>query len=148
VVAETGVSVVLMHTRGRPKEMQKNVQYDSLFGEITEYLKESISLAEAHQVSPEAIIIDPGIGFGKSPEDNLRIIKGLAAFKVLGKPILVGPSRKSFIGKILNGGVEDRLEGSLAAAVVAVLNGADILRVHDVRETKKAVMVADAIRMS
>jgi len=147
-VAKAGVSVVLMHTRGKPADMQKNVSYDSLFGEIIDYLKESIALAEAQGVSSDAIIVDPGIGFGKSPEDNLRIIKGLSAFKVLGKPVLVGPSRKSFIGKVLDCEPEDRLEGSLAASVIAVMNGADILRVHDVKATKKAAMVADAIKKS
>lgn len=148
VAAKEDVPLVLMHIRGNPETMQKDVHYESLFSEIIQYLKDSIQRAESAGVDPEQIIVDPGIGFGKTVEDNLLILKNLKEFKVLGKPLLLGTSRKTFIGKILNAGVTERLEGTLASIVVGVLNGAHIIRCHDVLQTKKAIAIADAVRLA
>jgi dihydropteroate synthase len=147
VAAQEKVPLILMHIRGTPETMQKDVHYDSLFSEILQSLQQSIEEAESAGVDPDQIVIDPGIGFGKTAEHNLLILKRLSEFRTLGKPILVGTSRKSFIGKILNAEqVPDRLEGTLASVAISVLNGAHILRCHDVLESKKAIAVADAIR--
>jgi dihydropteroate synthase len=148
VAAKGNIPLILMHIRGTPETMQKNVHYDSLFSEILQYLKDSIQRAESAGLDPGQIIIDPGIGFGKTLEDNLLIIKNLHEFRILGKPILLGTSRKNFIGKILNAEVEDRLEGTLSSMAIGVLNGAHIIRSHDVLQAKKALAVADAIRLA
>ena len=148
VAAKGNTPLILMHIRGTPETMQKNVHYDSLFSEILQHLKDSIQRAESAGLDPGQIIIDPGIGFGKTVEDNLLIIKNLHEFRILGKPILLGTSRKSFIGKILNAEVEDRLEGTLSSMAIGVLNGAHIIRSHDVLQAKKALAVADAIRLA
>ncbi|MGB2988391.1 MAG: dihydropteroate synthase, partial [Candidatus Zixiibacteriota bacterium] len=137
---------VLMHIKGTPKEMQKDPYYDDVIVEITEYLRQSIKIAENAGIDREKIIIDPGIGYGKRLQDNLNILKNLRKFSILGCPILIGCSRKSFIGKILDLPAEERLEGSLAALSVAVMNGANIVRVHDVKESKRVVGLVDAIR--
>jgi dihydropteroate synthase len=148
VVAKEDIPIILMHIRGTPETMQKDVHYDSLFSEIFQYLGDSIQRAESAGLDPQQIIIDPGIGFGKTLEDNLLIIKNLFEFRILGKPILLGTSRKSFIGKILNADVTDRLEGTLSSIAIEVLNGAHIIRCHDVLQAKKAIAVADAIHMA
>jgi len=148
VAAKEDVPLILMHIRGTPDTMQKDIHYDSLFSKILQYLKDSIQRAESAGVDPQQIIIDPGIGFGKTLEDNLLIIKNLSEFRILGKPILLGTSRKSFIGKILNAEVNERLEGTLSSIAIAVLNGAHIIRCHDVPQAKKAIAVADAIRLA
>ena len=148
VAAKEDTPLILMHIRGTPETMQKDVHYDSLFSEILQYLKESIQRAESAGLDPQQIIIDPGVGFGKTLEDNLLIIKNLFEFRILGKPILLGTSRKSFIGKILNADVTDRLEGTLSSIAIGVLNGAHIIRCHDVLQAKKAIAVADAIHMA
>jgi len=145
VAAEYKVPIVLMHIKGTPKNMQENPYYEDVIKEITEYLKESIQMAKNGGVQEENIIIDPGIGFGKRLEDNLNILKNLKKFSILNCPILVGPSRKSFIGKILDLPVEERLEGSLAALAVSIMNGANIVRVHDVKESKRVAGLVDAI---
>jgi len=146
VAAEHDTPLVLMHIRGTPETMQKDVHYQSLLSEILESLRESIQKAEALGVDPDQIIIDPGIGFGKTLEHNLLIIKHLSEFRVLGKPILLGTSRKSFIGKMLNAEVDQRLEGTLATIAIGILNGAHIIRCHDVLPAKKVIAVVDAIR--
>jgi len=143
--AEYKVPIVLMHIKGTPKNMQENPYYDDVIEEITKYLKESIQMGEDAGVQRENIIIDPGIGFGKRLEDNLNILKNLKKFSILGCPILVGPSRKSFIGKILGLPVEERLEGSLASLAVSIMNGANIVRVHDVKESKRVACLVDTI---
>jgi dihydropteroate synthase len=148
VAVKEDVPLVLMHIRGTPETMQKDVHYDSLFSEILQYLKDSIQRAESAGLDPRQIIIDPGIGFGKTVDDNLLIIKNLYEFRILGKPILLGTSRKSFIGKILNAEAGDRLEGTLSSIAIGVLNGAHIIRSHDVLQAKKAIAVADAIRLA
>ncbi len=145
VAAEYQVPIVLMHIKGTPKNMQKNPYYDDVIDEIIKYLKESIQLAKDAGIQEENIIVDPGIGFGKRLEDNLNILKNLKKFSILDCPILVGPSRKSFIGKILTLPVEERLEGSLAALAVSIMNGANIVRVHDVKESKRVACLVDTI---
>ena len=148
VAARGDTPLVLMHIRGTPETMQKDVHYSSLFAEIIRYLKNSIRMAESAGIDPGQMIIDPGIGFGKTIEDNLLILKHLYEFRILGKPILLGTSRKSFIGKILNTEVGDRLEGTLSSIAIGVLNGAHIIRSQDVREAKKAIALADAVRLA
>jgi dihydropteroate synthase len=148
VAAREDAPLVLMHIRGTPETMQKDIHYSSLFAEIIRYLKDSIRMAESAGLDSRQIIIDPGIGFGKTVEDNLLILKHLYEFRILGKPILLGTSRKSFIGKILNAEVENRLEGTLSSIAIGVLNGAHIIRSHDVLEAKKAITVADAVRLA
>lgn len=146
LIAETHSPVVIMHIKGRPKDMQLNPSYTDLIGEIMEYLKKAMDKAISSGIDKERIIIDPGIGFGKTVRDNLKIIKKLWRFKALGKPIMVGTSHKSFIGKVLNASVNDREEGTLATNAVAILKGANILRVHDVKKMKRAALMVDAIR--
>ncbi len=146
VAAKYNVPIILMHMQGNPYNMQKNPHYKFLIPEIIGFLREAIKKAVATGVKEENILIDPGIGFGKRVNHNLKIIKNLSDFAVLKRPIVIGLSRKSFIGEILNLQVEFRLEGSLAAAACAVLNGAHILRVHDVAETVRAIRIVDAIK--
>jgi len=146
IVARHQVPVIVMHIKGTPRDMQKDPQYRDLIGEILSFFRESISRADAAGVPADKIIIDPGIGFGKSFAHNLDILKGLESFKVLGKPIMVGVSRKSFLGKILDLPVDERLEGSIAAALYAVLRGANIVRVHDVAATVRALRTVEAIQ--
>jgi len=143
IIARHRAGVILMHMRGTPLTMQDQPGYDDLIGDIRDYLKKSIELAESAGI--DKIAIDPGIGFGKTRSHNLELIRRLEEFKVLGKPILLGVSRKSFIGDILDLPVEERLEGSLAAAVIGVVNGATIIRTHDVKATGRAVKIARAI---
>jgi len=147
IVNKYRVPVIVMHIKGTPRDMQKNPSYNALIPEIIEYLRESIVIAKNAGIQENMIIIDPGIGFGKLPEHNLEIIKKLKDFTHLGKPILIGVSRKSFIGKVLNDAPpEDRLEGTAAAVVASILNGANIVRVHDVGFMYKVVKMADAIK--
>jgi dihydropteroate synthase len=148
VAAKENAPIVLMHILGTPETMQKEIYYDSFFSDILQYLKDSIQTAESAGLDPRQIIIDPGIGFGKTVEHNLLIIKNLYEFRVLGKPILLGTSRKSFIGKVLNTEVTDRLEGTLSSIAIGVLNGAHIIRSHDILQARKAIAVADAIKMA
>jgi dihydropteroate synthase len=145
VAAERQVPIVLMHIKGTPKNMQENPYYDDVIQEITNYLQESIQLGKDAGIKKENIIIDPGIGFGKRLQDNLNLLKNLKKFLILDCPILVGPSRKSFIDRILDLPVEERLEGSLAALAVSIMNGANIVRVHDVKESKRVAGLVDTI---
>ena len=146
IAAEYKVPIVLMHIKGTPKNMQDDPYYDDVMKEISSYLKESITIAKDAGIEEDKIIIDPGIGFGKRLEDNLDILKNLSILKTLEKPILVGPSRKSFIGKVLDLPPEERLEGSLGALAVAIFNGANLVRVHDVKESLRVARLVDAIR--
>ena len=135
VVVQYGAGLILMHMRGVPATMQQDTHYDDLLGEIEMVLKERISCAVDRGVMREQIVIDPGIGFGKSAGQNLDIIRSLDRFHALGQPILLGASRKSFIGHVLDRAAQDRLAGSLAVSAFCFLKGVSILRVHDVRET-------------
>jgi len=145
LAAERGAPVILMHMKGDPKTMQENPFYENLLAEVKAFFQERINTAVSSGIKREKIIIDPGIGFGKKFKDNLSLIRNLFFFEDLGRPMLVGLSRKSFIGKIVDTTPQDRLEGSLSAAVLSVSQGAHLVRVHDVAATKKAVLVADAI---
>jgi dihydropteroate synthase len=145
-VADTGAAIILMHMRGTPKDMQKGaLSYRSLRGDIIEFLEGKMEEAEIAGISPENIMIDPGIGFGKTGEDSMRLLKYLSEFKGLGRPIVTGPSRKAFIGKITGGGPTERMEGTAAAVTVAIMNGTNLVRVHDVQAMKKVAAMADAI---
>jgi len=144
IVARYKAGVVIMHMQGNPRTMQKNPTYASLIDEIIEYLDKAINAAIGRGIDREKIIVDPGIGFGKALGHNLEILKNLRELKILGRPILAGPSRKSFIGKILNLGPRERIFGSVSSCVLAAENGANLVRVHDVLEVKQALKVADA----
>ncbi len=143
VIAEKGASVVIMHIKGTPNKMQVNPHYSDLVKEIYDYLAEAVDVARKKGI--KQIMIDPGIGFGKTVEHNLELISRLDEFHNIGVPILIGVSRKSFIGKILETAVEARLEGTAAAVTASIIHGADIVRVHDVREMRRVALVADAI---
>lgn len=146
VAARHGVPVILMHMRGTPKTMQLDTSYTDLISEVYGYLHERIEFAASRGIDPESVIIDPGLGFGKSVEGNFEILGRLREFKSLGRPVLVGPSRKSFIGKTLGStDTGERLSGTLAACALASGSGAAIVRVHDVKEARRAVSVADAV---
>jgi len=146
VVAEYGAGVVIMHIKGTPRDMQKDPRYRSLPDEIMDYLSEGVSIAREAGVCDESIVIDPGIGFGKRYEDNLYILKNMEEFKSLGYPVLIGTSRKSFIGRATGKDVSDREFGTAATVAIAVLLGADIVRVHDVAGMRDVVAVAREIR--
>lgn len=145
-VAEAGAALVLMHMRGMPKTMQTgDLAYPSLWGEVIGFLQERIQKAEAAGVDIGKIAVDPGLGFGKTARDNLRLIRELEELKVLGRPILIGPSRKAFVGHVTGAGVGERMEGTAAVVTAAILNGSQIVRVHDVAAMKKVSMMADAL---
>lgn len=143
VTAKFNASCILMHIKGTPKVMQKNPVYKNVVKEVYDYLQDSVDLAKRKGV--KQIIIDIGIGFGKSLEHNIELLKNLNKFKKLNCPILIGVSRKSFIDKIYPAPVKDRLEGTIAANTIGIMNGANIIRVHDVLENIKAVRVIDKI---
>jgi dihydropteroate synthase len=145
VVRDAGCAVVLMHRHGIPETMQQEPSYGSLFEEILTALSERMEAAEAAGIPGDRIVIDPGIGFGKRLLDNLALHRHLDDLRNLGKPILFGPSRKSFIGKLTGREPGDRISGSLASVAVAVLGGAHVLRVHDVKDTREAICVAAAV---
>lgn len=145
IIAKYKAGVVIMHMKGNPTTMQKNPIYKSLIDEIIDFLDKAIKRAVETGINKDRIIVDPGIGFGKTLEHNLEILKGLREFKTLGYPILVGPSRKSFIGKILKVEPQERIFGTISACVLAATFGAHILRVHDVKAVKEALKVTDAI---
>jgi len=162
VVAKNNVSVIIMHMKGTPQDMQKDPQYKDVVSEINRFFKERIKYAKSKGIKKDKIILDPGIGFGKTLKHNLEILKNLSKFRRMGFPVMVGPSRKSFIGGLLNVDpvrdtasrsdisnrvdVSNRLEGTIAASIYSLLNGADYLRVHDVLSVKRAITVFEAIK--
>jgi dihydropteroate synthase len=146
VVARNNAGVVLMHMKGTPSTMQVSPTYRDVVSEVEEYLERAIAKAESSGVASDSILVDPGIGFGKTLEHNLTLLHELPALSRLSKPILVGTSRKSFLGRILSGTAEERLLGTAASVACAVLLGASVVRVHDVPEMRKVVAVADAIK--
>jgi dihydropteroate synthase len=146
IAAKYKAAVVIMHMPGRPVDMQTRIAYKSLIEDIASWLKNAVDSAEYSGIASDKIIIDPGIGFGKTAGQNFEIIKRLSDFKILGKPMLVGPSRKSFIGKVLNVGPQERCIGTITACVMAAERGANIVRVHDVKEVNQALKMAAAIR--
>ena len=146
LVADAGVPIVLMHMKGTPKNMQINPTYKDLFGEVIGFLSKAMEQAIRIGIRRDLVIIDPGIGFGKSFDDNLKIINGLHRFSSLGQPILVGTSNKSFIGHVLDLPVESRETGTMATIAAAAMNGASIVRAHNVRAAKETVTIIDAIK--
>ncbi|MCD6080419.1 MAG: dihydropteroate synthase [Candidatus Omnitrophica bacterium] len=145
VVRKFNVPVILMHMKGRPRTMQTAPKYGDVVSEIYNFLANRIEWAKQRGIDEDKIIIDPGIGFGKTLEHNLEILRRLREFRSLGRPILIGTSRKSFIGIILNLPPQERLNGTLASCALAIANGADILRVHDVKEVKELAKVMDRL---
>jgi len=145
-VSELGAHVIIMHMKGTPADMQKEPHYHDVVSEIMDFFRERISFSRAHGIREERIIIDPGIGFGKRVEDNLRIIRHLTSFRQIGRPLLIGTSMKSFIGQVTGAPPPDRSEGTLASIAISLWNGADIVRVHDVKKTQPVVALVDAIK--
>ena len=145
VAAKYKSGLILTHSKGTPQSTRKNPKYNSLVPEIIDSLNKSVSLAIKYKVNAEQIVIDPGIGFFKTTEHNLKIINNLAELKILGYPILIGTSRKSLIGNVLNLPVEKRLAGTIATVVYSILEGANIIRAHDVREISQAIKMLEAI---
>jgi dihydropteroate synthase len=135
-----------MHMRGTPATMQRNTDYDDVVGRVIDFLRERVGRALAGGLAGDKILVDPGIGFGKATAGNLTILKRLPAFAALGQPILIGASRKTFIGAVLDAPVDDRLEGSLSIAAFACAQGAHVIRAHDVAATARVVRTIDAIR--
>jgi dihydropteroate synthase len=149
VVAGAKAPVIMQHIKGTPRDMQENPSYEDVTGEIREFFVERIAFAKARGINEEDIIIDPGIGFGKQLRHNLTIIKELGRLKELGRPLLIGTSMKSFIGRIMGTtALEDRAEGTLASVVMSVWNGADIVRVHDVARTRRVITFMEALMAS
>ncbi len=147
VAASRKAAIILMHMKGIPETMQSAPRYKNIIKEISAYLKESIKIASKAGIKKEDIIIDPGIGFGKTLSHNLEILRCLKIFKSLGYPVCIGTSRKSFIGKILGSdNPEDRLAGTIATSTIAIMNGANLIRVHDVKEAVQASRVTDSIK--
>jgi dihydropteroate synthase len=146
VIASSGAAAVFMHMRGAPQTMQQgDLHYASLTGEMIDFFYERLHAAQSAGISTDRIIIDPGLGFGKFRSDNFKLLKYLAEFAILGRPILTGPSRKSFLAQDSDEGPQDRLEGTAAAVTAAVMNGSHLVRVHDVKAIRRVVAVADAI---
>ncbi|HTP66893.1 MAG TPA: dihydropteroate synthase [Geobacteraceae bacterium] len=145
VVAAAGAGLVLMHTRARPSIMQKETEYGAIISEIAAALRQAVVRAEAAAIARERIVIDPGIGFGKSDAGNVEILRRLAEFRAIGCPILIGTSRKSFIGRLLGRETGERLFGTAATMAVALANGASIFRVHDVREMRDVLDMTMAL---
>jgi dihydropteroate synthase len=146
VLRNNNLPVIIMHSKGTPAEMQLDPHYDDLMGEISQFLRTQAELALAAGAQADGVFIDPGIGFGKTVEHNFKLLQKLGELRELGYPVAVGPSRKSFIGRALGLDIGDRLEATLAAAAVAVCNGASMVRLHDIREGRRAVDLAFRIR--
>jgi dihydropteroate synthase len=145
VVRASGAGYVLMHMRGEPNTMTELTDYDDVVGEVKGYLRERIGAAMEGGIAREALAVDPGLGFAKATPQSLLLMRETSTFRDLGRPLLVGPSRKSFIGHVLGTGVDERLEGTAAAVAYVVARGAHIVRVHDVKEMVRVVRVVDAI---
>lgn len=146
VIGETGAGLVLMHMKGTPKTMQRAPSYSDVIEEVRQFFVERMQAARLAGIAPERVLLDPGIGFGKNLEHNLTLLARLEELASLGRPILVGVSRKAFIEQVLRRSVGERLMGTAAAAAVAVLHGASVVRVHDVGEIRDGVKMVDAIR--
>ncbi len=148
VVAESGVDVCLMHMRGTPASMQHDVQYDDVVDEVLAFLEARVAVCTAAGIGEERIILDPGIGFGKRLQDNLDLIAAIPRLRALGFPVLMGVSRKSFLGELTGSQVADREPETTAAVTACILNGADGLRVHDVATQARAIKVAASLRQA
>jgi len=147
VASEAGVPVCLMHMLGEPRSMQTNPEYANVVQDVKLFLQERIACCEAAGISSEALLIDPGFGFGKTVDHNLQLVKNLSEFTALGKPVLMGVSRKSSIGTLLDRSANDRLAGSIAMATLCCENGASIIRAHDVAATVDAVKIYHAVNV-
>lgn len=145
LAARTGLPLVVMHMKGTPQTMQEAPWYEDVVGEVDQFFRERIQALTEAGVAREQLILDPGLGFGKRTQDNLVLLGQLGRFRHWGLPLLVGPSRKSFLGEVLGTPPQDRLEGTLAAVVTAVVQGADLVRVHDVEAIDRARRVVDAL---
>jgi len=145
VVAQSNIAVCLMHMQGLPRSMQENPQYKNIIDDILEFFKQRINCCEHHGINKDRLVLDPGFGFGKTLAHNYEVLAKLTHFKSLGLPVLAGVSRKSMIGNLLNRKVNERLAGSLAAAIVAIEQGANIIRVHDVQESVDAINILSAV---
>ena len=145
VVAECCVPVVIMHMKGTPRTMQDRPVYKDIVSEISSFFKGSIEIARRAGVDVEKIILDPGIGFGKTLEHNLKILRSISSFRSIGRPIMIGVSRKSFLGQLIGSDVNDRLLATASSVAVAIAGGADIIRVHDVRQMREVTKVTDSI---
>ena len=146
VIKDSGLPVVIMHIKGTPENMQKNPYYEDLMQELTEYFEERKKFARAKGILDQQIILDPGIGFGKRLQDNFQLLRELKKIVDMGFPVLIGPSKKSFIGLTLDLPIDQRLEGTAAAVTTGILKGARIVRVHDVKEMKRVALITDSIR--
>jgi dihydropteroate synthase len=146
VAAESGAGLVLMHMLGTPETMQNNPRYDDVVSDVRNFLEERMAFAVSRGIAPEQIALDPGIGFGKTDEHNLALLNGIPVLAASGRPVLIGASRKGFIGRLTGKGPDDRLTGSLAVAGFSILRGAHILRVHDVKESCDAARLMDRLR--
>ena len=146
VIKDSGLPVVIMHIKGTPKNMQKKPYYEDLMQELTEYFEERKKFARAKGILDQQIILDPGIGFGKRLQDNFQLLRELKKIVDMGFPVLIGPSKKSFIGVTLALPIDQRLEGTAAAVTTGILKGARIVRVHDVKEMKRVALITDSIR--
>jgi len=146
IAARAGVAVILMHMKGTPRTMQKNPKYRDVVEEILGFFRKILRTACRAGIERDKILLDPGIGFGKSPEHNLEILRRLNEFRILGRPLAIGTSRKGFIGRTLNRRVNDRTSGTAATVAAAILRGADVVRVHDVREMTDVARMTDLLR--
>lgn len=145
LIAERGAAVCLVHMRGAPRTMQSDPRYDDVVGEVREHLARRLEAAVAAGIPEERTLIDPGVGFGKTLEHNLALLAGIGQLATLGRPVLVGVSRKSMFGALLGRDVQERMTASVAAGLAAVARGAAVLRVHDVRDTRDALRVWAAV---
>ena len=148
LISKTKVPIVIMHMRGKPKNMQDDTRYSDLISEISFFFKSQVDLAKSYGIKNDKIILDPGIGFGKSLDQNFIILKNINKFCDLGYPILIGTSRKSFLTKTLKTNSDDVIEGTIASSLFCILNGASILRVHDVKKIKRSVEIIEKIMKS
>jgi len=145
IVARSNAGLCIMHMKGTPQTMQIEPVYDDVVAEVTDFLQERLLAAESAGIAADRIVLDPGFGFGKRTAHNLALLQDLAAIKALGRPLLVGLSRKSVLGQLLGNNVDERLHASIAASVISVMKGASIVRVHDVKATADALKVVAAV---
>ena len=145
VIARARVPVILMHMRGNPRMMQRSPRYRDVVGEVTTFLLEAVQRAEASGIRPDRILVDPGLGFGKTVTHNLLLLRQLEELVALGKPVVIGPSRKSFIGHVLEADAQERLAGTLACVACAIMRQVHMVRVHDVKPTVQFLTMWGAI---
>jgi len=145
LISQKNAPIIMMHINGKPKFMQENPQYDNLIKDILHFFSRQLELAQSAGIDSSKIILDPGLGFGKKVEHNFELIRKLPQICAMGFPVLVGPSRKSFIGEALNLPINDRIEGTMASITASVINGARIVRVHDIQKTRRTVTITEKI---